>query len=455
VRDEAVSTVIGALLVLAFAVGALTLFQLTVVPDLEERSEADHTKTLARDMGDLSADVLRQTRSTSQGSLFSPVSVSPDPPPFVPASTATGSLSFEPATDGAAIESPSLTVVARNGSHVLQTSSGWETVQSGDTIEDIDSVIGLHLTITDDTPDDRLVLEATDTDGDFAGDLQVIATTDQSTVDLAVQVRDANSDVVVHNHLLSIDEQRWDGDFWIDALDDLYGFGTPIENATGPVTLTFTDRSLAAEYKVAYHKQVAPDLTTTVGAGQTTTDYRRTIPSGVITYESQTEHLPDQSLAIDHGGLVRSQAEGNTFLIDPPLQAQAGGGFVKLGLDVPALEGVEDSVSGSEIATVRTTTTDHETMSATAGQLTLTWPTDHPEAWEAFLDAEMDDAGLTSRNCPPSSPTSACQYEVTTTATQAELVVHGPTAQDADPSDPDRDIALDLQRGAIQTEVQQ
>jgi hypothetical protein len=84
----------------------------------------------------------------------------------------------------------------------------------------------------------------------------------------------------------------------------------------------------------------------------------------------------------------------------------------------------------------------------------LSWDTDHPAPWTRFLEDELTEAGLTSSSCPPQDPSSPCQFEVTETATGVELTVHGPHALDGDPSDPDeRDVALDIQHGTIETEV--
>jgi hypothetical protein len=461
-NDEAVSTVVGALIVTAIAVGGLTLYQLTVVPNIEEQTEADLMDTIAHGMANLDADLLRQLRETSAAPLSSPITVSADTPPFVPQSTHTGALSFEPGTASTTITSPDLRVVSRNGSAVLSGSGGqWETVQNGETIDDIAGVIGLRIKIADPNPgdEDQLTIEATDADGNYAGDLKLVTEINQTDLDLVVQTREPPSPgtVVFHNHILSIHQERWDANYWIDAMLDLYWFDLQLANADKPAQLTFgipTGSELDSEYKVSYDKRVAPGLTTTVGAGETITDYERSTGTGTISYEAQNEHFPDQTFSIEHGALVREQANGSTFLIDPPLDASAGGGVVKLGLDVPVLEGDENAVSASGVATVRTTTSSHETMSATAPNLTLSWETEHPQAWERFLDDELTDAGLTSQGCDTDPPSSGCQFAITTNASSVELEVHGLSVTDADPSDPERDVALDLRRGTIDTQVE-
>jgi hypothetical protein len=319
-------------------------------------------------------------------------------------------------------------------------------------------VIGLRIKITDGSPADGGVLEitATDASGDYAGEMQVVAQVTQPDLDMIVQVQEPPSpgNVIFHNHIISIHQNRWDSNYWIDAMLDLYWFDLQLEQATKPAKLTFKDQGLAAEYRVSYEKRVSSGLTTVVGAGETIENYGRCLKSGSIEFETQNQHYPDQSLTIENGALARSQIDGSAFVVEPPLTAKAGGGFVKLGLDVPSLTGESDTVSGTDVATVRTNAKTTQSFTGTAGELDLTFPTDHPGLWATWLEDEVLEAGLTSSSCPPALASSRCQFEVTTTSDAATLEVHGPTATDSDPSNPDRDISLETTLGEIATEVQ-
>jgi hypothetical protein len=462
VTDRAVSTVVGSVLVLAVAVSALAIYQNTVVPQQKETLEAQRMDAAAGDMAALDRDLLDGLEGVASAPHTSPVRLGVETPAHVPESRSTQTLRFDPGLTGeddAEITSPNLRIVTREGEPLLSGSGGdWKVVQGGETIEDITGVIGLRLKITDGSPadGDRLRVVASDADGDFAGDLTVRTDVNNPDLGLVLRTREPPSpgSVLFDNHLLGINQQHWDGRYWIDALLDLYWFDTLLEDAEKPATLTFVDEGLSAEYKVSYEKQAASGLSTTVGAGQEIDDYQRTFTSGSLEYDAVNEFYPDQTQTIEHGALVRSQGEGAAMLVEPPLTAEAGGGVVELGLSVPALEGESDAVSGKGVGTVRSQTTDRGTFGATAGQVNLSWDTDHPAPWSRFLEDELTEAGLTSSSCPPQDPSSPCQFEVTETATGVELTVHGPHALDGDPSDPDeRDVALDVQHGTIETEV--
>lgn len=457
--DDAVSTVVGTILVIALVVGAMTVYQLTVVPNQKERAESNHMGSLAGDMAALDADLLEQVQGTSSAPLSSPVRLGYENPIYAPETQGTSTLSHNPDELATTIASPSLLVVTRGGEPLLVAGDGdsWQPVQDGDTVENVTRLIGFRVKLTDADPadDDRLRITVNDASGDYAGDLQAIVDTDGSDLDLILQTQQPPSPgtVIFHNHLLSIDAARWDGGYWFDAEFNLYGFDRLVADADKPATLTFGDEGLDAEYKIAYEKETSGGIRTLVGAGEETEDYSQTYHTGTLRLDAQNEFYPDQHQTIEHGALVRSQADGATFLVDPPFSASAGGEVVKLGLDVPSLLGESDTVSEDEVATVRTRTTEREAFGVTVGELTLTWGTDHPAPWARFLEDELTDAGLTSQNCPPASPDSECQFEIQTTSSSVTLDVHGPHALDADPSDPERDIFLDARRGIIQTEV--
>lgn len=456
--DLAVSTVVGALLVLAVIVAGVSLYQLTIVPTLAEEAEAHHADTIARDMADLDAAILTQLQSGSQSPRSTPVSLAREAPVLGPGPGESGSLSFNDRAGSTTISSPNLTVHTRDGEPLLGASGGeWQIVESGETIDEINGVIGLRIKITDASPsdDDRLRIEATDANGDYSGDLEVIVDINPPDLDLIVQTREppAPGTVIFHNHIISIHRERWDSNFWVDAMLPLYWFNLVLADADKPSTLTFQDDGLDAEYKVSYRKQEAEGLTTVVGAGQPIPDYENTFGGGSIAYETQNEYYPDQTLTIDHGALLREQADGSAFVIDPPFQAKASAEVVQVDLDIAALQGEADTASGTGMATVTTRTSATSSFEAAMGELNITWTSSNPETWRLFLEDELGDAGLTSTNCPPTSPDSACQFEVTTTDDDVHLALHGPHAVDADPSQPEQDVFLHLRRADIDTEV--
>lgn len=459
--DRGVTTVIGTVIVVGIVVGAITLFQLTIVPNMAEEAEANHAQTTGRGMAEASADVLQQLRRTSEGPLSSTVPLARPSQLFVP-DGGSASLGFTPASGNTTeIASPSFKIVEEDGQPVLSgadTGGQWRSVDGGETITQIDEMLGLRVKLTDPSPSDgdRLVIEATDAEGDYAGELRITTHINNPDLDLVVAVLEppAPGQVVFHNHVISIHQQRWDSDFWLNALDELYGFDRMLADAEQPFTLSLREEGLTADFKAAYSQQTGTDLTTLEGAGRIVPDYERGFRSGDITHETQNEHYVDQTLRLENGALLREQTEGSAFVVDPPIHVEANAEAAKLSIDVPQLRGDGSEVSGDETGIVRTQTVERGTFEGTAGQLTLTLATESPDRWQAFLDDELSQAGLTSTGCPPTSPDSGCQYELSSTSETVRLTLHGPHASDTDPSDPERDLVLSLQHGRIATEVQ-
>lgn len=456
--DIAVSTVIGTILTLGLVVAALATYQLSVVPQQIEEAEARQMKTVARGMSELTTDVREAAREPSAAGTASPVPLSREGSVLGAEEQNTGSLTFEPGGRFARVGAPTLDIVTRNGDPVLAGGATWRTVEDGDRIEGILTLLGFQLRADDPDPADgeRVGVVAGDAEGSYAGDLFLTANVTDTDLSLSVETREPPSPgtSVYDDHVLSLPVDHWDGDHHVDAMADVYGFASLLEEAADPATLTFQDEGLEASYRIAYERQAARGVTTVVGDGRTLDDVNRTYRTGVLVYEAQNRYYPQQSLRVEHGGLVRSQAEGSAFAIEPPFRAAAGGGVVELGLEVPSLRGPPNTVSGTGIATVHTLGEDPQTYAATAGQINLTFGSGDPQLWAEFLDRELTEAGLTSTDCPPTSPDSACQFEVTTSSSSTRVVIHGPHATDTDPKDPVRDVHLDVERAAIETELQ-
>lgn len=458
-EDRAVSTVVGTIIMIGLLVAALATYQLNVVPGQTEEAEARQMQTVGRGMSELTTDLLSVSRSASHAPLSSTVSLSREGTVLGAEERSTGSLSFEPASHVARLTTPNLQIVTRAGEPALATGdAAWHPIDDGDRIDDVATLLGFHVRIDDPSPadGDRVGIVGGDVEGLYAGELGVKANVTDTDLALIVETQEPPSPgtTVFEDHVLSLPLDHWDGDHHVDVTSDLYGFASLVGGASKPASLTFQDEGLDASYRVVYERQVASDVTTIVGDGSVVEDANRTYTTGALLYEAQNSYYPQQSLRIEHGALVRSQVDGAAFAIDPPLEADAGGGMVSLGLSVPSLRGPSNTVSGAPIATVRTVAEDHQRFGATAGEVNLTFGTDHPGLWGDFLERELTEAGLTSTGCPPASSDSACQFEITTSSGSARLEVHGPHATDADPQDPERDIFLHVDQGTIETEIQ-
>lgn len=461
--DRGISVVVGAVLLLGIVTAAAVTFRLSYVPSAGERAEADHMRDVSRSMAALNGDLLRRLDTDTGVPLPAQVPLTPSTPSLVDVPLSGGTLDFDTSSRAVDISSPSLRIQTRNGTPLLGASGSgsgqWQQIQGTDTITDVASVLGLRINITDPDPQDgdRLTIQATDANSDFAGDFQIFADVNPPDLDLIAQTRapPAPGDVIFHNHILSIHQQNWDANYWVDALTDLFSFDSLLEQADKPMTLSFQDQGLQAAYLVSYEEDAGDGLTTLVGAGDTVDSYARSYRSGVLTYTSSNQFFTDQSYIIEHGGLILSQPDGTVFSMEPSFEVESTSNIAKLSLAVPTLKGESASVTGGDRVNVRTGTSTSQTIGATAGQLNLTFHTAFPDAWEAFLEDELADGGLTSSGCPPTAPVgpTTCEYELSSTSDTVRLTVHGPQAADADPADPVRDISFELVQGRVTTEV--
>lgn len=456
--DRAVSVVVGAILLLGIAVSTLVLFRLTYVPQAGEQAEADHLRDVARALTGVDERLLAAIEGGDGPPRSTAVPTTPDYPSLVPSAGSGGSLAFRPEAGEVAVSSPNLLMHTRNGSAQLgpQGAEAWTEVGAQSSLEDVMNVLGLWVKVTEPSPTDgdRLAVEVTDGAGAFAGEFRATTTVD-GQVDLAAETLrpPAPGERVFHNHLLSIELARWDADYTLDVLTPVYGMAYLIDSAERPLTLTFENAGLDHAYLATYEERVGVGMTRLVGAGEEIAPYDRRFPSGSLAYTSANQYFVDQELVIEHGALVRIQSEGGSFVIEPPLRVQATDEHASVSFSIPTLEGTSVSVSGGPVE-VRTTPTSGQTIGASAGELTLTFSTLSPGLWADFLRDELEDAGLTSTNCPPTSPASSCQYELSTTASLVRLELHGPHATDADPSDPTRDLTVQQHRGQIDMEIQ-
>lgn len=457
--DAGVSVVVGAVLLIGAVVSGLVAYRLTVVPQMAEQAEADHLEAAGAAMTGLNERVLANLDDLSSARLPTSIPLQPRSPSVVSVPLGGGAVSFDPRQSSVTLSSPVLRIQTLNGTTQIGgagASGQWQAISGSDTIPDVTAVHGLRINITEPDPaaGDRVRITITDANGNYAGEYSTLFQVNPPVLALLAETRDPSATSIFHNHLVEMRQASWDSNYFVNGLDPLYSFDQILESAEKPMTLTFSEEGANAAFIVAYEKAVGNGLSVLQGAGRDVPGYEKTLQTGPIRFTSQNNWFLDQTYTIEHGAVILEQSDGAVFRVDPPFEARASSSFVRVGYDVPMFSGEPVSIAGTESAQLFTRTESSTTVGAIAGRLNVSVQTSYPSLWAGFFEAELTDAGLTSQNCPPASPSSGCQFQVTTTADTARLEIYGPTATDADPLKPTHDIAIDHLRGRVPLEAQ-
>ncbi len=441
--DEGVSVVIGAVLLLAILVAALVAFRLSYIPAAGEHAEAEHATITSRAADTLGVEIRDGARDGQSVPSATAIPMGASYPFLVPGPPRSGAVSFDPGEHAMRLESPSLTIHTRNGTHVGGggSSGAWQSIEGAQTITDVDAVHALRVNVTDPDPLDgeTVSVEVRDQDGEYAGEFWLIIERDPPDINLIARTiaPPAPGTVVFENHLLSVHQQNWPAPYWVDLRTPLFGFATLLDQALSPLTLEFAEAGLEATFVISYSEQ-QDGVSRTVGGGVTVEPYERSWQTGPITIDTPAEFFVGQERIVEHGAVILAQPDGATFQTEPPITFQATSSFAKANLLLPALQGTPFSVAGNERVDVRTWAQATQHVSAGAPEATLVLGTGFPDLWTTYLEDELEAEGLEAPG----------DYQIAANATHVTLTLTGP---DGDPAT--RDVSLNLIQSRIQTRV--
>ncbi len=118
-------------------------------------------------------------------------------------------------------------------------------------------------------------------------------------------------------------------------------------------------------------------------------------PIGTIKYSSSNAYFIDQSYTYECGGVILSQAMGNTFFIKPSLSVQneknVNINFNIINISALAKKG---SISGYVIYPIQTEFLSSEKLPEIKNISSITIDTDYVTSWHSFLNASLINAGL-------------------------------------------------------------
>lgn len=400
--DRGFSAVLGAMVLLGIALVGFATYQTSLAPSMEARSEADQMDTVADRLSEWAAGAgLADPSSSVPTSASLPLGTS-EPP--MASSPAASTVSFDPGAEHVRLGARNLSMTQLNGSTVGDLQESWEPVE-GATVADIVQVETFRLRVAEvdsDRTGESIQVNVTDANGERVGDLRLsieaLGGDGGQGYELVVTTRDADGTVLFDQPIL-ISSTTHDSHsdpispFWVNLLNEDYRFASVLAAAEPPYEIELAHDGLDADYSIAYTRSDAGE--TDGGSGRPVEAYRHERPTGRLTFDAHADHADDQTIAVEHGAVVRSQAEGAVFARSPAFDATTIGHQVHVSFIWPALTGAPDARSAHAPLSVHGIPVETYAVRGEATNLTVNVTTDHPDLWQAHFVDRLSSAGLT------------------------------------------------------------
>lgn len=457
--DVAVSTVLGAILLFGLFVLTMVTVQTQFVPVWDEDREARHMDEVLGQLAQFASDVDRQVQNDTSVSLSDPLRLERNSGFrfFSGGERLPARVSFEAAAAGAGVSlsSPRMTVFEENGQEftAIADQSSWIPLDNvDDDYVDVNSLRVLRVRIpwpqdTNDCNVDLIaILHIRDVNGDELA--RVIMTchdaSSERSINTAIFYRETTADGFgqVSGDTEAI-FQNADADyFYIDLLRSELLLGPILASMDGPLTLDMEDQGLSAAYVLVFDDSTGG----TVGGGgslvgRTVAPYPSTpteYEGGRLVFTSNNQRFVQQQYVVEHGAVLRVQPDGVAIVVPPRFDVRPTSQQTRIDWNLPTLNGVTQTLAGTTLATLTSDRSGSATsILAGAGEVTIDFPTSYPDAWRAFLERELIEAGLTTGEYSFSSPSGSIS-----------LTIHG-----TNPDPDDDDLLLEFGQADIQLDL--
>lgn len=443
--DAALSSVLGAILIVGLLVVTLVTVQVQFVPRWDEDRESRHMAQVSDQIGVFKSDIERLVTNATMGGVTDPLTLRSDAGFrfFSSGSMAHTQARFAPSPSGTGVvlSSPSLRIQVRDGEGLFGLDENWIAIPASGLVEDITDVNHLRVRI-DQVPGDYVegdnsTLAIYDADGDFAGRAVVTFRDFPSEQALEVTIYNANGQLI-SSSLEAFFQQTQVDFYYVDMLDPELLFRDVLAATETPYTLQLQSAGLDSSYTVVYQDSAGGSGGS--NGGLVVPNYSETLPSGSLSIDTGYQQLPDQNLVLEHGALLVVQGDGAAMVIPPTLGVTVTPQQAILDLVVPGLHGSATSLAGARSASLAARHGGEGTqIEASAARLTLVLPTSYPAVWAAYLQDTFLLAGLLGDAPDP-------QFIVTPTGNAVQVDLFGPASG---PSDTTEDIFIRYQQATI------
>lgn len=441
--EQAVSAVIGAVLVLAVITIALVQWRLEWVPVIEGEDEAGVALLVDGQMGAVRAHFNNLATNASNDAAALPVKLgAPEGRGFENAVTLPNQLEMRPSEGLWNVTAPSFLMYHRDGHSLGAVGNSWTGIPSSVAINDVRSVQELRWRIDEvDAAHDTRAARATilDHKAAFAGSYEVLVDVQSPNMLVHHTVKNAASETIT-SRTDSYAESTAFAPYFVNLLEPGIAFAQVLAVAQGPLTLVMSqDPGFDTDYMAAYHVAGPTGRIPIATSGVLYPGYEATLGGGTLTYRSHNAFYPGQEVSIESGSIIIRQDDGSVFRSEPLLHVANVGDRILIDVVAPRLIGDGSSISGDLVANVVGIPMDQDTIAGSASQLEMTLETRSPGIWAALFQQRLSAAGLSDQGTEPG-------FLVNKTATGVTVQIFGPQSN---PTSAERDVILAFQTADV------
>ncbi len=373
--DDAVSSMVSAVLVLAIFTAAFGVWTVDTVPEWIAAREHAHAGEVAADFA-----AMRSTLDTMPAGGLSAtirVDMAPDPVPLLQRAPSFGTVDVVQASDATrATLGLASAQLASVGDVVL---ASLVAASPATQIDDVANVMALELDVTKPgTGTNGITLDALD--GTATARVTITNPAASSICEVQSLFSPSSTPSTVRRT-----EVPCQGGLRVNALSDLFGFDALLDRLDHPFTLDVVSASGSSIGAVTIDKN---GLTRAlVGSGPNAGE--RGIASDAIRFTPNYLEIEDRSVRFDAGGIVNIQKDVHTFVIEPvfDIDVANGAGYMRWTIvDVQA----SGSLSGSDAAVLefRKLATEELVVQASGSDTVFSVASPASAAWEdMWVDA--------------------------------------------------------------------
>lgn len=435
-RDDAVSTVVGAILLAAIFASAAITVRTTFVPEWRKQSEAE----TATDAGE---DLQRIVTSAAHGSVV-PLRLGGGSGLL---RSLPGDVAFVPRPAGLTFAAPEALVWQAGPDATTAPAESWRNVTGAPNLTNISALTSLRLRVlagvAGNHDGDSVNITAYDRDGRVAGSLNLSIVRFPSGFNIHVTVRDPRG-VIVYDNPEAYFLQSPIPSFWLDAMRSDLQFRQLVASAPAPVAINISgyhansgpqNMDLQPQYTAAYLQAVST-FPVQGGTHVLRQPYSLVRPNGALEVGLHPEQFPAQRWIAEGGALGLTQDDGRATRVAPQIGIGRTGSTVAISLRVTTLSGAAASLSSHGAPVLELSPGEGSTAIATMPSLEITMLTRDPAMWADAWRAAAASAGL-----PPA------EHTITQTADTVVVAIRGPSSGGV------HDVTLDHQEVNLLVEL--
>ena len=396
-KDDAVSSVVSAVLIFALFSTASLMWTLTQLPNWVEEREDNHAAAMREALGGMQATLEEMASTGNVGPATRTLALGPAPVPVLQRTPTLGTLGI---TDGLQLGA----TVGNGALHVLGAApAGTPDAPLTATASDISSLdfLFLQLVTSDMESGEMAQVILSASDGAQTVTARIIQTdlligpyqrTSCDSMELHIQV--TNTLGVTTTHVLQC-RLGFQVNMRINLLADDMGLAAALNDLDPGYSMQWSSSASGADASSSTYGAVWRDstgLTRVAGSGQASS-YGLNEATQALVMNTQAQHFDAQELVWEAGALGVVQNTGMALSIEPTFDLAVEGTQGSLRWTLVVLAGANTTVSGDQATvSMRMTSATDVVLSADTG--TFTFDGERAPAWRSYLQNLVDIGGV-------------------------------------------------------------